>query len=205
MRRSRRPRPKTRRGFPPFVAAALARGAVGVIPTDTIYGVVARALAPRAVARVYKLRRRNPKKPFIILIHSASALAAFGVALDTSRRASRHGYRRAFLAEAWPGPVSVILPLAPRAAKKYAYLHRGTRALAFRVPADAALCTLLKKTGPLVAPSANPEGEPPAKSIKEAEKYFGAGADFYVDAGRITGGASSLIDLTGREPIVLRR
>lgn len=177
-----------------MMADALRRGGVGVIPTDTIYGIVGAALDPKAVARIYKLRHRSPGKPFIILVPSAAALKKFGVKLDR--------YHKAFLAEAWPGPVSVILP-AP--SKKLRYLHRGTHSLAFRVPADPALRALLRKTGPLVAPSANPEGKTPSRTIKEAQRFFGAGADFYVDGGRIAGKASTLISLLGKEPAVLRK
>jgi L-threonylcarbamoyladenylate synthase len=172
----------------------LKNNAVGVIPTDTIYGIVGRAMDPKTVARIYRLRKRNPQKPFIILIPAAAALKKFGVRLDK--------YRQAFLSEAWPGPVSIILPAA---SKKFRYLHRGKGSLAFRVPADPALRALLAKTGPLVAPSANWEGKPPARTIKEAQRYFGAGADFYMDAGRIPGKSSTLIDLTGKAPVLLRK
>lgn len=170
------------------------QGGVGVIPTDTIYGIVGSALDHKIVQRIYKLRKRNSKKPFIILISSAADLKSFGVKIDK--------YRKAFLKEAWPGPISVILPVA---GKKYAYLHRGINSLAFRVPASPGLRDLLKRTGPLVAPSANREGKPPARTIKEAQKFFGSGVDFYMDAGRIVGKASTLIDLTGKVSAILRK
>ena len=50
------------------IVTTLRNGGVGVVPTDTIYGIVGSALNPKTVARIYKLRRRNPKKPMIILI-----------------------------------------------------------------------------------------------------------------------------------------
>jgi len=64
---------------------------------------------------------------------------------------------------------------------------------------------LLLKTGPLVAPSANRAGKRPAQTIKEAQKFFGSDVEFYMDAGRITGKPSTLIDLTGAAPIVIRK
>lgn len=176
------------------VVTVLRRGGVGVIPTDTIYGIAGSAMQSKAVERIYRLRQRDKRKPFIILISSAVALRQFGIRLDK--------YRRSFLKEAWPGPVSVILP-APL--KKYRYLHRGKNSLAFRVPAPPKLRTLLRKTGPLVVPSANPAGKTPAATIKEAQEYFGSEADFYVDAGRMAGKASTLIDLTGNTPVILRK
>jgi L-threonylcarbamoyladenylate synthase len=180
--------------FPKYIADVLVRGGVGVIPTDTIYGIVGSALDKKTVERIYKLRKRNAKKPFIILIPSVSALGKFGVKLNK--------YHKAFLNEAWPGPISVVLSVA---GKKYAYLHRGKNSLAFRIPASPQLQALLKKTGPLVAPSANWEGKKPAETIQEAQRFFGPNVEFYMDSGRVKSNPSALIDFTGKAPIVLRK
>ena len=61
------------------VAGLLAKGGVGVIPTDTIYGIVGPALRKDAVERIYRLRKRDPGKPMIILISSADELSKFGI------------------------------------------------------------------------------------------------------------------------------
>ena len=172
---------------------------VGVLPTDTLYGIVGSARRPATVRRIYKLRKRNPKKPMIILVASIADLRSFGVRLDKTTRKK--------LARVWPGPVSVVLPLDPRRpslVKKFNYLHRGTKTLAFRVPNVPWLQSLLKTTGPLVAPSANHEGMPPAKTIYAAKKYFGDHVDFYIDAGRRAGKASTLITIEDGRVIVLR-
>ena len=75
------------------------------------------------------------------------------------------------------------------------YLHRGTHTLAFRVPDDPQLKNLLKESGPLIAPSANPEGLPPATNIEEAQKYFGDTVDFYINDGERAGSPSTVISL----------
>ncbi|NMB92179.1 MAG: Sua5/YciO/YrdC/YwlC family protein, partial [Parcubacteria group bacterium] len=67
--------------------------------------------------------------------------------------------------------------------------------LAFRLPADKNLRKLLEKTGPLVAPSANLEGLPPAKNIIEAKRYFEDLPDLYIDGQEISGKPSKLIKL----------
>ena len=167
---------------------------VGVFPTDTLYGVVGSAFSRKAVARIYKLRKRNPKKPLIILIHALADIDLFGITPDLKDKK--------ILRTLWPGKVSVIVPCNR---KKFAYLHRGTDAFAFRVPASSALRRLLKKTGPLVAPSANLEGEPPAKTVAEAEKYFGDTVDFYVDRGRLTSQPSTLVALKNGRISVVRK
>ena len=175
-------------------AAILRRGGVGILPTDTIYGIVGSALRKEAVERIYVLRKRNPDKPFIILIASKGDIAQFGVRL--SSRAEK------ILERLWPGKVSVILPCN---SKKFFYLHRGTKQLAFRLPDSRELRALLAKTGPLVAPSANIEGVPPALTIADARKYFGKTVDFYVSGGKLVSPPSTLVSLEGRRLVILRK
>ena len=159
-------------------------GGIGVIPTDTIYGIAGSAFSPDTVKRIYHIRKRAKTKPMIVLIASLSDLKRFGVRISAARRK--------ILSKLWPGPASVILPVR---SKKFRYLHRGKKSVAFRMPAKQALRGLLKKTGPLVAPSANPEGLPPAKNIRAARKYFGIRVDFYLDGGTLKGKPSTLISL----------
>ena len=169
-------------------------GKVGVLATDTIYGLVGSALKIKTVERIYKIKKRNPKKPYIILISSIKDLAKFSV---KPKRAEKE-----ILNKYWPGRISFILTCS---SKKFSYLHRGTRSLAFRLPRKKSLITLIKQTGPLVAPSANPEGLPPAKNIKEAKKYFGNKIDFYVDSGLVKGKSSTLAEIRNGKLRVLRK
>ena len=175
----------------------MAEGCVAVMPTDTIYGVLGSALQPKVVERIYKLRRRRPDKPFIILILGMSDIQKF----DVNIRMSDIRILKRF----WPGPVSVILPLGKQGIKKFRYLHRGTGAIAFRIPKLQWLRELLAKTGPLVAPSANPEGQPPAQTISQAQKYFGDRVDFYLDGGRIAGKPSILVEWKDDKIVAKRR
>ncbi len=172
----------------------LKKDGIGVLATDTLYGVVGSALSKKAVRRVYEAKGRDDKKPLIILIASLNDLKKFSVRLSANQK---H-----FLENAWPGPVSVILQCKP---KKFEYLHRGTESLAFRMPKKKKLAELLKKTGPLVAPSANPQGLNPAKTIAEAKKYFGDTVDFYVAEGTKEGKASTIVSLLADIPVVIRK
>lgn len=175
-------------------------GGVGVLPTDTLYGLVGSAMKKKTVERIYQLRKRNSQKPMVILIGSENDLNLFGI----SRVCPRSDLGQT-LKKVWPGEVSVILPLAKASQKKFWYLHRGVGSLAFRLPKLQWLRDLLKKTGPLVAPSCNFEGEKPAETIGEAKKYFGANVDFYVSAGkRLLGLASTLIAIEKGKVIVKR-
>jgi L-threonylcarbamoyladenylate synthase len=159
-------------------------GGVGVFPTDTLYGLVGRALEKETVERIFKLRKRDLKKPMIILISALADLDFFAIKLD--------GSQKKFLKKVWPGRVSVIFPCK---AQKFSFLHRGKKTLAFRIPEDSDLRNLLKKTGPLVAPSANLAGEKPAETFGQARKYFGEKVDFYVDAGTLKSEPSTIIEL----------
>jgi L-threonylcarbamoyladenylate synthase len=164
----------------------LKSGGVAVMPTDTLYGIVGRAEDRETVDRIYKIRKRSPQKPCIILIQAAGELQNFGIRLTLAQK----NEIEKLAAEA--RPTSFILDCPDEA---FSYLHRGTQTLAFRIPAQADLKDLLKQTGPLIAPSANLEGEPPAKNIKEAQNYFGDKVDLYIDGGELVGQASKVIEL----------
>lgn len=169
-------------------------GKIGVMPTDTIYGIVGSALNPDTVEEIYKLRKRTSDKPMIILISSIKDLEKFDVNLTVKQKD--------FLKKIWPNPVSVVLPCK---GENFKYLHRGTKSLAFRIPRDSMLLKILRQTGPLVAPSANFEGEKPSENISDAKNYFGDQVDFYLDGGEISSIPSTLIELKEAEVRVLRQ
>lgn len=172
----------------------LKKGGVGIIATDTLYGLVGSALNKETVERIYQIKGRSENKPFIILISSIEDLRLFDILIDEKVKN--------YLKQTWPSPVSVILPCP---SEKFAYLHKETQNLAFRLPDDEKLLDLLKETGPLVAPSANPQGKPPAQTIEEAKKYFGDNLDFYSGKGKLTGSASTLIQIKNDEIKILRQ
>lgn len=157
------------------------------MPTDTIYGIVGRADNEDTVNRIYDIKKRRPDKPCIILISAISELEKFSVSLSQGQKEKLEKY--------WMQnslPVSIILDCLD---DKFSYLHRTTETLAFRIPVQLELRNLLIETGPLIAPSANPEGRLPAKNIIEAKEYFGDSVDMYVDGGEIHGKPSKLIKL----------
>jgi L-threonylcarbamoyladenylate synthase len=162
----------------------LAEGGVVIMPTDTIYGIVGQAKNRETVEKIYSLKKRQPEKPCIILVHDVSVLEKFSVILSAKQISTLNQY--------WPGPVSIIVD-CPN--DDLFYLHRGTNTLAFRIPKNENLRLLLSVTGPLIAPSANTEGANPAEDINQAREYFGVGVDLYVDGGYISGKASKLLRL----------
>lgn len=166
----------------PKLIEMLNSGAIGVMLTDTLYGLVGRADSEAAVERIFDLKNRDPSKPPISLIADVSQLYD---PLPEGIDATVGGM--------WPGPNTVIIP-SPSAP---AWLTRGGDGASYRIPDNARLRSLLEQTGPLIAPSANPEGMPPARSIGEAQAYFGDNVDFYVDGGvAFSDKPSSLFSMT---------
>ena len=156
----------------------LKQGGVGVMPTDTVYGLVARASDPKAVARLYSLKERD-HKPGTVIAASTDQLIALGVPKSHIDKVKKW----------WPNPLSVETPLE----SNLNYLHQDTGRQGFRVVADEGVRRILEQTGPLVTSSANHPGKPGSVTIQEAMDYFDDRVDFYVDGGNLTGRAPSTI------------
>lgn len=176
----------------PQIPALIRKGGIGIIPTDTLYGVCADADQPQAVEEIYRLKGRDRDKPLITLISNISQLDEF---------ISLSPFERKTATEYWPGPYSIIFSCRN---VQLTYLHRGTQSLAFRLPNDPELVKLIDKTGPIVAPSANPQGKPPAQTILQAQEYFPLGIDFFIDGGRRNSRPSNLLKIENGEIIRLR-
>ncbi|HVS58729.1 MAG TPA: L-threonylcarbamoyladenylate synthase [Candidatus Saccharimonadales bacterium] len=167
-----------------------ADGAVGVLPSDTVYGLVARASDATAVKRLYDLKLREGK-PGTIIAANIEQLEQLGL---------KRRYLKA-VEQYWPGPVSVIIPCGP----ELEYLHEGKNSLAVRIPDNKQLCELLEQTGSLLTSSANHPGEPTANTVEEAQAYFGDKVDFYVDGGDLSGHKPSTVVRIVDDAIVVLR
>lgn len=164
-------------------------GEIAIIPTDTVYGVVARAEDPEAVARLYRLKHREGK-PGTLVAASVDQLVKLGVERARLEVAQKF----------WPGAVSVVVPCGDN----LHYLHQGTDSLAIRIPTDTTLLELLEETGPLLTSSANQPGEPPATTVSEARVYFGDEVRWYEDGGYVNREPSTVIKLIDDTVEVLR-
>lgn len=145
----------------------LNKGAVGVLLTDTLYGLVCAASEPLTVKRLYGLKRRE-KKPGTIVAENIDQLVELGFRARYLKAIERY----------WPGAVSVVIPC-----RGLVYLHQGVGSVPVRISNDQAFNRLLSGTGPLLTTSANIPGQPPATTADEAQAYFGDEVDFYVDSG----------------------
>jgi protein-tyrosine phosphatase len=166
-------------------AACLAEGGVVVFPTETVYGVGARATNPKALARLREIKQRPDEKPFTVHIGSRSAVDRFVPQLQ--------GMGRRLTEKAWPGPLTLIFdvpearqaPVIQESSPEHvsAMYHEGT--IGIRCPDDYVALGVLGQAGvPIVAASANPAGAPAPVTAEEALATLDGQVDLVLDAGR---------------------
>ncbi len=168
----------------------LTPGAIGIIPTDTIYGLVARTSDIKAVERLYKVKFRNKKLGTLI---AANTDQLYSMDIDKESLVLAEKF--------WPGPVSVVLPVG----RNLEYLDQGIGSLAVRIPRSHKLVRLLNHTGPLITTSANLPDKPSSNTVEEAKAYFGDNVDFYIDSGDLSANKpSAIIKIENGQIVILR-
>jgi L-threonylcarbamoyladenylate synthase len=175
-------------------AAVLATGGLVVFPTESVYGLGADATSARAVDALVAARGRETGKPILVV--------ASDVAMVTAVAAELSAVARRLAARFWPGPLTLVLPAR---AGLPAPLTAGTDTIGVRVPAHATARALAARLGrPVTAPSANPPGATPARTIAEARGYFGDRIGAYLDGGRCDGAASTVVAIEAERVRIVR-
>jgi L-threonylcarbamoyladenylate synthase len=151
---------------------ALARGALAVIPTDTVYGVAADAFDPAAVQRLLDAKGRGRQSPPPVLVPGIPTLDALAEVVPSAVRDLVGAF--------WPGGLTVILEARSSLAWDLGET-RGTVAL--RMPDQRVALELLSESGPLAVSSANLTGRPAAMTAAEAERMLGDRVEVYLDDG----------------------
>lgn len=178
-------------------AEAVRRGRVAAIPTDTVYGLAADPFNARAVASVFRLKRRPETLPLLLLIDSPAQLE--GVVAERPELFER------LAAAFWPGPLTMILPAADRVPET---VTAGTGTIAVRRPAAEIPRRIARLAGPITGTSANRSGRPAALTAEEAKRQLGrrVGVEeepLIIDGGRATTlRPSTIVDLTEAPRIV---
>jgi L-threonylcarbamoyladenylate synthase len=169
--------------------AALRAGLPVVLPTDGVYGICC-AVEEAATLRLYELKGRAPSRPTAIIAASLDALVALIPELDTSL--------------VLPGPFTCVVP---NPAHRFRWLA-GDRpdAIGLRLPElPPRTQHVVAAVGAVVATSANESGESPALSLDEVAPRIRAACGAEIDGGRLSGTPSTVVDLTGPTPVVLRQ
>jgi L-threonylcarbamoyladenylate synthase len=175
--------------------AAIERGEPVVLPTDTVYGLCASPHTEPPTRAVYRLKGRDDGKPTALVAADVDAL----VAAVPELRGRGEAVARALL----PGPYTLIFPNPSR---RFPWLT-GDRpeTIGVRVPAvDGEAAEVLRRVGVVLATSANLAGGPDPRRLEDVPEPIRTGAGAVVDAGELPGTPSTVLDLTGGEPRVLR-
>jgi L-threonylcarbamoyladenylate synthase len=177
------------------IALAIRQGALALLPTDTVYGLVCTAFRPEPVADLYRLKGRETTQPTALLASSVDVL----LECIPEFRGSSEAVARALL----PGPFTLVL-LNP--AGRFRWLSEGRPGtIGVRVPAlTGRTAEIVERLGAVVATSANLPGGADPRRLDEVPTAIRAGVVAEVDGGELPGTPSTVIDLTGSEPLILR-
>lgn len=166
------------------ISLLLSEGKIGVLPTDTIYGIHCLENRKDLIDKISCIKGREKSIPMITMICSNKDLMNFGVKLGE--------FEDKIISEYWPGPNTLIFDLE----------HNVTKS--FRLPNNHFLLSVIKKSGSLVSTSANPHGMSPSTNINQAIRYFGKKVDFYVDGGELDNPPSSIYKLSDNKLVKIR-
>lgn len=176
-----------------LAAGLYLQGGIFIYPTDTIYGVGGNPFNKTAVDKIIKLKNRTEKKQFILLINNLETLLKY-VELEDKIHLD-------FLDKIWPAPVSVILKLNSKTSRKL-----NGKTAAFRIPGNIFCRDLLNQIkAPLISTSVNKSNQKPLTNSSKIKDEFKSEvkAIFYTN-NKLAGTASTLINLTGKNPVLLR-
>lgn len=183
------------------VSGFLHQGSVMILPTDTIYGLSCRADNAPAIKKIYRLKKRDRKKPLIILVSSLAMLKKYAYVSAA---------QELYLKKAWSRssrPTTVVLRHRGRLPRE---LAAETASLAVRLPKSDLLIKIIRKVKvPIVSTSLNLSGQEAVRDLRKISQYFpkeNDRPDFAVDAGTCRRTKPSrLIDLrNGNKPLILR-
>lgn len=173
----------------------MARGAVAIIPTDTLYGFAVAAHHHAAVEKLYQIKNRCARKPFILFLPDIKSFAALDIATDskTAELITKH----------WPGALTAIFA-RPESHRISAF---NFPTLGIRVPAHAALNQLMASCESwFLTTSANRSGSPSHTDPEIIAKEFCHEADWFIDGGKLSDTLpSTIIDLSDGELKILRQ
>ena len=172
-------------------AEAIRAGRPVVLPTDTVYGLCADPENEDAAREVARLKGREERQPIALLAVDVDRLLERVPELD-----------RRLLDGLLPGPYTLILP---NPARRYPWLTGESETIGVRVPElPAAAAEVLAEVGAVLATSANEHGGPDPRRLEDVPEEILTACGALVDAGELPGTPSTVLDLTGPEPKVVR-
>lgn len=176
--------------------AALKRGDAVVFPTETLYGLGVDALNSAAVEEIYRLKGRDAANPIPVLVANREMLGY--MVAEVTPLAER------LIDQFWPGPLTLVLPARKELPRP---LLNSAGGVGVRLSSQTIATELVKSLGrPVTATSANPSGQPPARTIEEAKKYFAAEIDVFLDGGKLASETGSTVaEISGDTIKIIRQ
>jgi L-threonylcarbamoyladenylate synthase len=173
----------------------LKQGGIVAFPTDTVYGLGASISLPQAVARVYQVKERPKNMPLPLLLADKSQIEEVAEPVPP--------IAWLLAAKFLPGGLTIVLFKSKSVPDT---VTGGGKTVAIRIPAHPIPLALARGVGtPIVGTSANLSGQPSALTAEEVYTQLNGKVDLIIDGGRCPGGReSTIVDLTGETPIVLR-
>lgn len=176
-------------------ARVIRKGGLVSFPTETVYGLGADALNPKAVAKIFKAKNRPADNP--IIVHVALKEGVRRLAREIPEAAEK------LIAEFWPGPLTIILK---RSSLVPDITVVGLDTIAIRMPSNKVALDLIRESNtPIAAPSANLAGKPSPTEAEHVINDLAGKIDMVLDAGPTKIGVeSTVVDLTTQVPLILR-
>ncbi|MCX2714979.1 L-threonylcarbamoyladenylate synthase [Mycolicibacterium sp. J2] len=169
-------------------------GRLVVLPTDTVYGIGADAFDNGAVSALLAAKGRGRDMPVGVLVGSWHTIDGLVYAVPPAARELIQAF--------WPGALSLVVRHAPSLQWD---LGNSAGTVMLRMPLHPVAIELLREVGPMAVSSANISGSPAAVTAQDARTQLGERVEVYLDAGPSPmGAASTIVDLTGASPRVLR-
>ncbi len=177
------------------IAITLDRGGVIAYPTDTIYGMGCLVSNPQAINKIFKLKARDETKPMSLLCSSFEMLALYSQPLSSMKRE--------LLQHLLPGPYTFILTANENVPS--ALIGEPKKTVGLRIPKHD-FCTSIVRylNTPIITTSVNRSGEKPLNNPYDIESSFGSDLDSVIVHEPPAGQSSTVIDITGDEPVLIR-
>ena len=172
----------------------LEAGRAVILPTETVYGIFAKALDQEAVDYIYELKRRHREKALNLNVADEEDIRIYSK--------NQPSYLTKLIKSFLPGPLTIILQANEKVPD---WIHSGMSTVGFRMPAHPKTLELIRKYGPLVGPSANLSGHASGTKYEAIVKEFDQLIPGFEDDAFLTGQDSTILDISGAKPRILRQ
>ena len=172
----------------------LEAGRAVILPTETVYGIFAKALEQEAVDYIYELKRRSREKALNLNVADEEDIRIYSK--------NQPSYLTKLIDSFLPGPLTIILQANEKVPD---WIHSGMSTVGFRIPAHPKTLELIRKYGPLVGPSANLSGHASGTKYEAIVKEFDQVIPGFEDDAFLTGQDSTILDISGAKARILRQ